>query len=94
VEFDEDRIVSGIAIRNGYQKNSDIFTKNNRVRRLKMVFSGGESYEFSLQDTPGTQTLRLPRRVNARWVQFIIGGVYDGSKYSDTAISKLFINTE
>ena len=37
-------------VRNGYQKSSDIFGKNNRVRHLRAVFSRGETQTFTLQD--------------------------------------------
>src|SRR6185295_12738871 len=57
VEFDGLRLVKAIQINNGYQKNSDIYYKNSRIRRLRVVFSHGESRTFTLQDQFGAQTL-------------------------------------
>jgi hypothetical protein len=94
VEFDSERLVKAIVVRNGYQKNDDIYGKNSRVRRLRLVFSQGETLTFTLQDRTGPQTITLDRPVNARWIEFVIDDVYPGSRYSDTAISKLFVTSE
>jgi uncharacterized caspase-like protein len=94
VDFDAARTVRSIAIDNGYQKNSDIFYKNSRVRKLTLVFSGGERKSLTLQDQFGQQTFRLDRPIRARWIQFVIDDVYPGNKYQDTAISKLSVVAE
>jgi uncharacterized caspase-like protein len=91
VEFDTARLVRSIVIDNGYQKNSDIFYKNSRVRRMTLVFSGGERQSLSLQDQFGQQTFPIDRPTRARWIQLIIEDVYPGNKYQDTAISKLSV---
>jgi hypothetical protein len=94
VEFAGQRAIKGIEIHNGYQKNSDIYYKNSRVRRLRVVFSQGESRTFTLQDQFGAQTIALDRPIKAYWAQFIIDDVYAGSKYSDTALSRLLVALE
>jgi uncharacterized caspase-like protein len=94
VEFDHLRLVKTITIRNGYQKNADIFYKNSRVRRIRLVFSQGERVIFSLEDRQGAQTLRLDHPIKAYWVQFVIEEIFAGQKYTDTAISKLLIGSE
>lgn len=91
VEFNSARLVRSIVIDNGYQKNSDIFYKNSRVSRMTVVFSSGERKTLSLQDQLGQQTFTLDRPVRARWIQLIIDDVYPGSRYQDTAISKLSV---
>ena len=93
IEFDHLRAVDGITIQNGYQKNTDIFHKNGRVRRLRVVFSQGDSKVFTLQDRLGVQAFSLDRPIKAFWVQFVIEDVYPGNKYTDTAISKLRISS-
>jgi hypothetical protein len=94
VEFNAARLVRSIVIDNGYQKNSDIFYKNSRVSRMTAIFSSGERKTLSLQDQFGQQTFTLDRPVRARWVQLIIDDVYPGSRYQDTAISKLSVVTQ
>jgi hypothetical protein len=93
VEFDSFRVVKSINVQNGYQKNSDIFQKNNRVRQLRAVFSQGETQTLILSDRFGAELLYL-KPVKAYWVKFIIDDVWTGNKYSDTAITKLLVNSE
>jgi Caspase domain len=94
VEFDAPRDVASITIQNGYQKSADIFAKNTRVRRLRAVFSEGEILGLPLEDKMGPQTIPLGRPIRARWVQLFIEDVYPGTRYTDTAISKLSITSE
>ena len=83
-----------INVQNGYQKNNDIFQKNNRVRQLRAVFSQGETQTFALKDRLGAEQLELPKPVKAYWVKFIIDDVWAGKKYTDTAITKLLVSSE
>jgi hypothetical protein len=94
IEFDSHRLVKALVIHNGYQKSPDIYQKNGRVRRLRAVFSPGDSMSFTLQDRQGAQTLTLDRPVRAYWVQLIIDDVYPGSRYTDTALSKVLVTSE
>lgn len=94
VEFDDMRSVTSILMRNGYQKNFDIFQKNSRVRQLRVQFSGGQSIMLSPQDQFNAQLFKLDQPVKAHWVKFTIDAVYAGNKYTDTAISKLIVNSE
>lgn len=94
VEFDDMRSVTSILMRNGYQKNFDIFQKNSRVRQLRVQFSGGQSIMLSPQDQFNAQLFKLDQPVRAHWVKFTIDAVYAGNKYTDTAISKLIVNSE
>jgi len=94
IDFPELRTVRAIIVRNGYQKNADIFRKNGRVRRLRLVFSQGETQVVTLQDGMDQQTLQLERPVRAYWVQFVIEDVYPGSTYTDTALTKLWVTSD
>jgi hypothetical protein len=94
VEFDGMRLVKSINVQNGYQKNNDIFRKNNRVRQLRAMFSQGESQTFTLRDRLGPELLTLPKPVKAYWVKFVIEDVWAGNKYTDTAITKLQVSSE
>jgi hypothetical protein len=88
-EFSSERSIRSVTIRNGYQKNADIFAKNTRVRTLEAVFSTGRRVSLALKDRAGAQTFVFDTPLRAKWVQFIITGVYPGTKYADTAISNL-----
>lgn len=91
IDLQKPQTIRRIVIRNGYQKNRDIFQKNGRVRRLRIEFSGGQSRNVTLRDSMDEQSLQIEPPVRAHWVKFVIEDVYAGSKYQDTAISKLYI---
>ncbi len=94
VEFRSLRLVRGVSIRNGYQKNPDIFGKNSRVRQLRLIFSQGETKVVEVEDRRGEQTIELDHPIRAYWVKFLIEDVFPGWKYPDTAISKLLVASE
>jgi hypothetical protein len=94
IEFPELRLVRAVIVRNGYQKTRDIFLRNARVRRLRLVFSGGETEILTLRDSMDLQTLTLASPVRAWWVQLVVEDVYPGTRYDDTAITKLFLTSE
>ncbi len=94
IEFDAMREIASVTLQNGYQKSTDIFAKNTRVRRLRAVFSEGEKLTLPLEDKMGTQTIPLDHPIRAKWVQLFIEDVYPGTRYTDTAISKLSIASE
>lgn len=93
VEFESLRRVKSIHVQNGYQKSNDIFQKNNRVRQLRVVFSGGETQTFILEDKISAQLFNV-RPVEAYWMKFIIDDVWAGNKYTDTAITKLLVTSD
>ena len=92
-EFDAPQAVSGLTIRNGYDKSGDIYGKNSRVKDVELHFSNGEQLDTTLKDTPSEQRVALSRPVKAKWVQLIIRSVYPGWKYSDTAINEVRVDT-
>lgn len=94
VEFDGPRKIRSVRVDNGYQKSSDIYYKNTRVKSVRLTFSSGDHFDFPLRDAFGTQTLTLPHPVDASWMQLLIQDIYPGSKYTDTAISKLYVDSE
>jgi hypothetical protein len=94
VEFETLRRVRSFVVQNGYQKSSDIFQKNNRVRQLRVLFSGGETETFVLEDKISSQFLSLRRPIQTYWLKFVIDDVWAGNKYTDTAITKLLINSD
>jgi hypothetical protein len=94
IEFDGMRMVRTITLRNGYQKDDDIYRKNGRVRRLLLQTSQGASIPLTLQDRSGVQIVNLDTPVQARWLKFTIDDVYPGSRYTDTALSKLTVGAE
>jgi hypothetical protein len=89
VQFDNPRSISTVQLLNGYRKNADIFSKNNRVREVEIVTSSGERQIYTLHDGSGPESISMNETANVEWVQLIIQSVYRGAKYRDTEISEL-----
>jgi hypothetical protein len=94
IEFDGFRSVSGITIRNGYQKNADVYNGNSRVKEIRILFSQGESKMVLLEDRQSEQTIPINPPIRAYWVKFSIEAVFPGTRWPDTAISKLQVISE
>jgi len=94
LEFDAQQSVSGLTIRNGYDKNSDIYSKNSRVKDVELRFSTGDKLETTLKDDAAPQHVALSRPIKAKWVQLIVRSVYPGWKYSDTAINEVLVDVQ
>ena len=87
---DESAPVNGIKILNGYNKNADIYAKNNRVARVRITLSNGEIYELQLEDSYSTYTsldFGGPKAIEGMRIEIL--SVYPGSKYQDTCISEI-----
>ena len=57
-----------------------------------MSFSGGETHTFKLEDKISSQSLSLRPPTQAYWLKFVVDDVWEGNKYTDTAITKLLVN--
>lgn len=82
--------VNGIKILNGYNKNADIFAKNNRAARVRITLSTGDIYETQLVDNYNTYTFvdfGGPKAIEGMKIEIL--SVYPGSKYQDTCISEI-----
>lgn len=81
--------MQGFSIRNGYQKKSDLYTKNARPKTIELIFSDGSAQEFELADGGiAEQKIQLSAPVNSSSVTLVIKDVYPGTKYEDTAITE------
>jgi hypothetical protein len=92
VQFDSPRSISTIELLNGYRKNADIFSKNNRVREVEIVSSSGDRLIYTMHDGSNPESISMGELSNVEWVQLIIRSVYRGAKYRDTAISELRVH--
>jgi len=94
VEFAGSRLVRSVGIANGYQKSSEVFQANSRVRKLRVVSSRGDTRIVSLDDRMGWQQIAVNPPLVGSWVQFVVEDVFPGSKYSDLALSELKIDSD
>ena len=91
IEMPNAREISKFVIYNGYQKSPDLYYQNSRVKNLDVVLSSGEIFHFVVEDSLGSQVFSFPKAIKTNWVHFVIKGVYPGEKYTDTALSRLYI---
>jgi hypothetical protein len=94
IDFNGERLVSAIAIANGYQKNGTVFRENYRVRHLRLLSSNGETASLNVADQNGTQRIVLDRPLRAEWLQIIVDDLFPGDREPDVAISELHVISE
>ena len=85
--------IHSISIDVGYDRDADIFAKNNRIKKVTLIFSSGEGVELDLADQRGMQTIPLVRapgpNIETTFVRVVIDEVYPGSKYDDTCLAEI-----
>jgi hypothetical protein len=79
----------------GFDKDADLFAKNNRIKKAALVFSNGEQVTLDFDDARGLQTFVLARApgpsIQTTSVRMIIEGVYPGTRYDDTCLAEIEI---
>lgn len=86
--FPETIEVHRIGVDVGFDRDADIFAKNNRLKRATIMFSKGDFVELAFEDVRGVQMKDIPP-VTTTYVQLVIDDVYPGSKFDDTCISEI-----
>lgn len=82
--------IKAISIINGYVKNELTYQANNRLKRVKISFDDGVSFETELKDGQmQAQMIELPEPKNVEQFRITILEVYNGTKYKDTCISEV-----
>ncbi|MGN0162708.1 MAG: NADase-type glycan-binding domain-containing protein [Candidatus Ornithomonoglobus sp.] len=89
IEISSDNIqyVSSIQILNGYHKDPNVWSNNNRVKNCTITFSNGESRSFVLDDTMDLIDLELGEVIETTSIRLTIKSLYYGAKWNDTAIT-------
>jgi VWFA-related protein len=87
--FDVPKTLKAMKIIAGYTKTPNVYRANNRVKKLKLVFSDGESQTVDLADQYGFQRILIDRERPTRFIRLVIMDVYKGSSYDDTCISEV-----
>ena len=85
--------VYSISLDVGYDKNADVFYKNNRIKRATLTFSNGEQVELGFADRRGMQEIPLVRapgpNIETTYVKLVIEEVFPGWKYDDTCLAEI-----
>ena len=87
--FDTPKTLKALKITAGYTKTQAVYQANNRVKKLMLVFSDGQSQTLNLADQYGPQRVLIDRDKPTRFVKLVIMEVYKGSRYNDTCISEI-----
>jgi hypothetical protein len=90
-------LVNKIGIINGLAYDSNYFYSNNRVKKIKLIYTEDKPQsertssqkEYILEDKMEMQYIEFPPSTFMSQVQIIIEEVYKGSKYDDTCISEI-----
>jgi len=86
-DFGAERLVSRIVFRNGYGRTGKTFSSNNRIARALLETSTGKRYPIRLGDHARRQVYTLKNPEKMTWIRLTIRSVYQGRKYTDTALS-------
>lgn len=88
--FDQPRQLSSVSLRNGYAKSDRIYSRNSRVKRLRISASNGSRIGLALHDTADWQTSESFAQLGkVSWIKLEIEQVFPGSQYQDTAITEI-----
>jgi hypothetical protein len=93
--FREPIEVHSVGLDVGYDSRSDIFYKNNRIKRVTLVFSNGEQLQLGFADRRGMQTIPLVRapgpNIETMFIKIVIEEVFPGWKYNDTCLAEVVV---
>ena len=84
--------VNNIAISNGFTKSTDLYYKNNRVKRANLEFSDGTNKIVEFKDGILDEQVIDIGGKETSYIILTILDVYRGNKYQDTCISTISIN--
>lgn len=86
IDFGSVQKLKGFELINGLAKSSNAFQANNRVKRMKLEFSNGQTMMID-NDFISNQFLDKP--IHTSFVKITIEAVERGSKYHDTCMSEI-----
>ena len=87
--FDRDTAISYIGIFAGSFESEEAYYANSRLKRAKIDFSQGESFEYDFDDVPTITLIELSQTVSTRFVRITIEDVFPGYEWDDTAIAEV-----
>jgi hypothetical protein len=79
-----------LLIANGYDKSTQTFLENSRVKQIEIKTDDGQTWVRSLRDETGAQRVDLGKTIQPHGMLITILDVFPGQKYEDTCLS--FVN--
>lgn len=90
--FNQPQRLTTLSIRNGHSKSNRIYSRNSRVRRLRISASNGKRIGLVLEDIAEWQVNDVLADLGkVSWIKLEIEQVYPGSQYQDTALTEIWV---
>ena len=86
--------VENISLINGFSKSSDLYYKNNRVKKASLEFSDGTTQVIEFKDDVLEKQVIDIGNKQTSYIKITILEVYRGSKYQDTCIPIISVNDD
>lgn len=94
LSFNKTYEISELCLWNGLCTSEDLYYKNSRPRKITVVLSDGNSYDFECSDGWDNRknTFSFNNETKTSSMTIIIKSVYEGNKYQDTCISEISVS--
>lgn len=89
VTFENQVKINTLNIVNGYGKRSDLYSKNNRVKKITLIFDDGSEEILELKDNFNINQVITFTERKTKTVTVRIDEVYKGTKYEDTCLTEM-----
>ncbi|MBU1167367.1 discoidin domain-containing protein [Patescibacteria group bacterium] len=93
VNFGEEKEFDKLGIVPGFGRDEEIYQENNRIKEMTLEFGDGTTIKKELEDKYGMQIIEFDK-VKTDKVKITIEQVYSGTKYNDTSISEIDIDSD
>ena len=91
--FAAPQTITGIRLINGYAKSKSTFSRNARIKKLRLTTSAGDAMLLPLEDHSQEQSFPVRFVQPIVWIQAEIADVYPGTKFADTCLSEFAVDT-
>lgn len=84
--------VQRLVFRNGFQRDSESYADNARIRRAEVLLDGGERLSIRLEDLGlQRQAIELPEPMLTTTVHLEVTETFEGDTYPDLAVSDIML---
>lgn len=88
INFGAGKTVKYLVIYNGNQADDELYSQNNRLRKIKII-ADNKTFYIELQDTKEPQIIKFTGVKYIKKLDIEIVMVYGGTDYNDTCVSEI-----
>jgi hypothetical protein len=96
IDLGRDTKIYSIGIMPGFTASPEIYSGNNRPKKVRIDFSDGRSMTHVIPDAPNLNYIDVEQefggQIQTESIKITILEVYPGSKWDDTCISEITVN--